>query len=83
MHSRILSTAASARASADIDAHPATAASARDDLAASLENIARVLSGEVHMYEMEKRYVRKNGAVVGSSWACRSCAARMGSRSTS
>lgn len=35
-----------------------------DDLKADLDNIARLLAGEVDGYAMEKRYVRKSGRVV-------------------
>jgi len=37
-----------------------------DDLALDLENVARLLSGELRWYEMEKRYLRKDGGIV---WA--------------
>ena len=35
-----------------------------DDLAADLEQFSRVLSGEIEQYNMEKRFIRKNGSVV-------------------
>ena len=35
-----------------------------DDLAADLEQFSRVLSGQIDRYNMEKRFIRKNGEVV-------------------
>jgi two-component system cell cycle sensor histidine kinase/response regulator CckA len=37
-----------------------------DDLAADLENVRRMLAGEIDAYQMEKRYVHKSGRVI---WA--------------
>ena len=37
-----------------------------DDLDADLANVQRILSGEIDIYTMEKRYVRKGGGIV---WA--------------
>jgi two-component system, cell cycle sensor histidine kinase and response regulator CckA len=37
-----------------------------DDLASDLENVRRLLAGRIPTYQMEKRYLRKDGAVV---WA--------------
>jgi PAS domain S-box-containing protein len=35
-----------------------------DDLDLDLENVAKLLSGEITSYQMEKRYLHKNGATV-------------------
>ncbi len=35
-----------------------------DDLAADLENVRRMLAGDIETYQMEKRYVHKSGRVV-------------------
>jgi PAS domain S-box-containing protein len=35
-----------------------------DDLEADLENVRKMLAGEVKTYQMEKRYLHKNGSVV-------------------
>ena len=35
-----------------------------DDLAADLEQFSRILSGQIDQYNMEKRFIRKNGTVV-------------------
>ncbi len=37
-----------------------------EDLAADLEQFSRILSGQIDQYNMEKRFIRKNGTVV---WA--------------
>jgi len=37
-----------------------------DDLKADLANVDRLLGGEIHSYQMEKRYIRKDGETV---WA--------------
>lgn len=35
-----------------------------DDLEADLENVRKMLAGEIKTYQMEKRYLHKNGSVV-------------------
>lgn len=35
-----------------------------DDLASDLDNVTRLLDGEIPFYKMEKRYVRKDGGIV-------------------
>src|SRR5205823_3349031 len=35
-----------------------------DDLEADLENVRKMLSGEIKTYQMEKRYLHKSGSVV-------------------
>src|SRR6202048_5034235 len=35
-----------------------------DDLEADLENVHKMLAGEIKTYQMEKRYLHKNGSVV-------------------
>lgn len=35
-----------------------------DDLAADLTNVGRLLNGEIRAYQMEKRYIRKNGQLI-------------------
>jgi len=35
-----------------------------DDLEADLENMRRLVAGEIHSYQMEKRYIHKDGRVV-------------------
>ncbi len=35
-----------------------------DDLDKDLDNVGRLLSGELDQYQMEKRYIRKNGSLV-------------------
>ena len=38
-----------------------------DDLAADLNHVRQVLSGEINTYTMDKRYIRKDGSIV---WTC-------------
>jgi PAS domain S-box-containing protein len=38
-----------------------------DDLAADLANFNRVLAGEIDSYSMEKRFIRKDGQVIGTT----------------
>ena len=35
-----------------------------DDLEADLENVRKMLAGEIDTYQMEKRYFHKNGSIV-------------------
>ncbi|GEM_PF-2831061 len=35
-----------------------------DDLSADLQNVQKLLDGKIHAYQMEKRYIKKNGQIV-------------------
>jgi len=35
-----------------------------DDLEADLDNMRKLISGEIHLYSMEKRYYHKNGSII-------------------
>jgi PAS domain S-box-containing protein len=41
-----------------------------DDLQADLDNMTRLMEGRIHNFQMEKRYIRKDGAVVWVNLMC-------------
>jgi len=41
-----------------------------DDLQADLDNMQRLLEGRIHTFQMEKRYIRKDGAIVWVNLTC-------------
>jgi PAS domain S-box-containing protein len=41
-----------------------------DDLQADLDNMTRMMEGRIHHFQMEKRYIRKDGAVVWVNLMC-------------
>jgi PAS domain S-box-containing protein len=41
-----------------------------DDLQADLDNMTRMMEGRIHNFQMEKRYIRKDGAIVWVNLMC-------------
>lgn len=41
-----------------------------DDVEADVNNMARLLNGEIHTFQMEKRYIRKDGSTVWVNLTC-------------
>jgi len=50
----------------DLQAHNFQSLTHPDDLEADLDLVARLLSGELRSYEMEKRYIHKDGHVINA-----------------